>query len=148
MKKAELKCLIIAFFLLAVFAAGCGSIGTMISPSESYSGEDSLVLPVALHADKNVDVNIINAVAEVGNDMGFSVSERRAGMICLSSSTSLFIGVMVGKSNYSKICITKEGDMLKLEVLVAGNFGTGGQQEAVTILGEFKKRLMKRLMAN
>ncbi len=130
------------FLVLIFLIAGCGSIGTMISPSESYSGEDSFQPRV----DKAAD--IINAAAEVGKDMGFSVSERRAGMICLSSSTSLFIGVMVGKSNYSKICITKEGDMLKLEVLVAGNFGTGGQQEAVTILGEFKKRLMKRLMAN
>lgn len=97
---------------------------------------------------KNQDV-IYSTVSEVGKTLGYSVSslDKRKRVIGLTKDAGLFIGVMVGKIEKSivQFSIKNGGRTIEVEILVVGNFDTGGSEAANRILDQFESGLKRRM---
>ena len=54
---------------------------------------------------------------------------------------------MIGKINRSDLRISSEegGKKLGIDVGLMGNFGTGGQEEATSLVGDFKVKLLQKI---
>ena len=85
---------------ISLILVGCAEIGLIGSKTQTFTGRDSITLQ-ALRPD------ILDVVAEVGKSLGYDVSglDREAGTISLSSRSSMFTGVMIGKINHSTLRI-------------------------------------------
>ncbi|MDE2179459.1 MAG: hypothetical protein KGJ40_01230 [candidate division NC10 bacterium] len=127
---------------IALTLAGCGEIGMMASETQSFHGKDSITLQIPRS-------DILDVIAEVGKSLGYNVSslDREAGTISLSSGASLFTGVMIGKINNSTLQISsiEGGKKLGINVSLMGNFGTGDQEAATNLVGDFKAKLLQKI---
>jgi len=114
----------------------------MASKTQTFNGKDSITLQVPRS-------DILDVVAEVGKSLGYNVSglNRETGTISLSSSVSLFTGVMIGKINETTLIISSEkgGKKLGIHVHLMGNFGTGGQEAATRLVEDFRAKLLKKI---
>ena len=133
---------IIMGIYISLTLAGCGSIGMMASETQTFTGKDSITLQIPRS-------DILEVIAEVGKSNGYNVSglDIEAGTIVLSSSASLFTGVMIGKINQSTLCISslEAEKKLGIDVWLMGNFGTGGQEAATNLVGDFKAKLLQKI---
>ena len=81
--------------------------------------------------------------------MGYKVSalDREANTITLSSASSMVNTYLIGKTSRSTLSFTAQdnGKILKVAVLVVGNFGTGNQEVADRIVNDFKEKLISSL---
>jgi hypothetical protein len=120
--------------------AGCTWIGLMRSDDQSFTGTDFLVLP-ASRADS------LDIVAEVGKSMGFSVADREANIIRLSSSSSWYNTYVVGRLSYVTLRVSSvnEGTELNIDVYVSGNFDTGTQEAATKLMNDFKRGVLEAI---
>lgn len=127
---------------ISLILVGCAEIGLMGSKTQNFTGSDSITLQAPRP-------DILDVVAEVGKSLGYNVSglDREAGTIYLSSSSSLFTGVMIGKINNSTLYISslEGGKKLGIRVMLGGNFGTGGQEAATRLVEDFKAGLLKKI---
>lgn len=130
-----------ALFIALIFT-GCGSVGMMISKTETFRGNDSLVLSTP-------KPDILDVVARVGKSIGYSVSslDKEAGTVGLAFKTSLFTGVMIGKITHATLTIISvdNGTKLNIRVMLMGNFGTGGQDAAIQLINDFKAKLLEKI---
>ena len=126
---------------ISLILVGCAGIG-IISKMQTFTGRDSITLQAPRP-------DILDVVAEVGKSLGYDVSglDREAGTISLSSKSSMFTGVMIGKTNFSTLTISSEegGKKLGIRVVLGGNFGTGGQEAATRLVEDFKAELLKKI---
>lgn len=127
---------------ISLILVGCGSVGMMASKAQTFNGRDFITLQ-----DQRSD--ILDVVAEVGKSLNYEISglDREAGTISLSSRVSLFTGVMIGKYNETMLTISSEedGKKLSINIYLQGNFGTGGQEAAMSLLGNFKSKLLEKI---
>lgn len=127
---------------ISLIFVGCAEIGLMGSKTQTFNGKDSITLQTPRS-------DILDIVAEVGKSLGYNVSglDRESGTISLSSSASLFTGVMIGKINRSTLHISslEGGKKLGILVMLVGNFGTGGQEAATRLVEDFKAELLKKI---
>lgn len=134
------KMAVIVFALL--LTVGCGSIGMMASDTKNFTGRDILTL-------KTTRPDILELISETGKSLGYSVSgfDREFKRVSLSSGSSFFTTVMIGKVNRSTLTISVEEDGQKLGITVTvwGNFGAAGQEAATQLIDDFKKRLLEKI---
>lgn len=127
---------------ISLILVGCGTIGMMASETQTFNGKDSITL-------QTPKSDIIDVIADVGKSLGYNVSglNRETGTISLSSSVSLFTGVMIGKINQSTLTIASEegGKKLGIHVHLMGNFGTGGQEAATRLVEDFRAKLLEKI---
>jgi hypothetical protein len=118
---------------------GCGTVGILISDSETFIISDQINL-------KATKEDILDIVADVGRSMDFKVKEidRRAKTISITTQSSLFRGVMIGSSSTADITVIL-GDNIEIKVITSGNFGAGGQKAAEELLQKFKEKLLEKL---
>jgi len=120
----------------------CAEIGLFGSKTQTFTTRESLEL-------KPPRPDILDVAAEVGKSMGYDISssDKRAGTIGLSSSTSFLTEVLIGKINQSDLTIMlgNNGASLDINIMVMGNFGAGGQEAAMTILNDFITRLSQKI---
>lgn len=140
MKKARLKCLclIIVFFLFAVFGAGCGPAQIV---GQWTTKNFALREAVSLNEPVNID-KIVN----VGRDLGYEVMgvDEEVGVITFSrSSASAISNFLIRKADHLTLVISilEEGKRLRIESSSIGNFGSGGEQSARNAIALFKERL-------
>lgn len=133
--------MVIVLFV-SLIVVGCGEIGMLVSETQSFTGKDSITLQTSRP-------DILDVSAEVGKSLGYNVSglDREDGVLTLASSTSLLTGVLIGQINQSTLTISSQegGKKLGIGVLVAGNFGTGGQEAAMKLVNDFKTKLLSRI---
>lgn len=126
----------------AVILVGCAPIGFIGSKDQSFTGKDSLLL-------QNPRPDILDVIAKVGKLMGYSVSalDKKANTISLSSRSSMFTTVLIGKMSRATLQISSKdrGKKLDIEVFVLGNFGTGGQEAAMKLIKDFKAKLLEKI---
>ena len=126
---------------ITLMLVGCAEIG-VFSKVQTFRGKDSMLLPVSRP-------DILDIVAEVGKSMGYSVSalDREANTISLSSSSSMLSTALIGKTSQAILTISSKdnGKRLDINVVVTGNFGTGGQEAAMKIIDDFKTKLLERI---
>ena len=127
---------------IALMLVGCAEIGFIGSKDQSFSGKDSMLLQVSRP-------DILDIIAEVGKSMGYSVSalDKGANTISLSSGSSVFTMVLIGKMSQATLTISSKnnGKRLDIDVFVMGNFGTGGQEAAMKLVNDFKAKLLERI---
>lgn len=122
---------------------GCAPIGHMISdPGQTYTGRDSLILQAP-------EPNILHTVGEVGKSLGYKVSglDKERGTIRLTSTSPLFVSVMVGKSSSAtlSISIKDSGKKLDIGVVAYGNFGAADQENVMALVSDFKAKLLEKI---
>jgi|GEM_PF-3004105 len=127
---------------ITLMLVGCAEIELFGSKIQTFRGKDSMLLPVSRP-------DILDIVAEVGKSMGYSVSalDREANTISLSSSSSMLSTALIGKTSQAMLTISSKdnGKRLDINVIVTGNFGTGGQEAAMKIIDDFKTKLLERI---
>lgn len=119
---------------------GCAETGALDSPPKIFRGTEVLDLPV-----KRAD--ILDVIADVGKSLGYSVSQldRAAGIIGLSSDSSLLTRLLTGTMNTLTLQTKEDGRRLAVNVMVSGFFGTGDQDAATRLVTDFKRKLIERL---
>ena len=134
--------LLVIGICIVLVLVGCGGVGLLGSKTQRFTGKDSILLQVSRP-------DILDIVAEVGKSMGYNVSalDREAKTISLSSSSSVFSTVLIGKMSQATLTISSKdnGKRLNIDVFVTGNFGTGGQEAAMKIIDDFKTKLLERI---
>lgn len=124
---------------LTVLISGC-AVGHF-SETQSFGGTDSFAI-VQPRGD------ILDVIADVGKEMGMSVSsfDKKRGIIGLSGQGSK-LGIFIASGSRSTLTIevTDAGKTLQIASLVVGNFGTGSQDASTQFTEEFKNRLAKKL---
>mgnify|MGYP001610262669 CR=1 FL=1 len=127
---------------ISLTLVGCGTVGMMASDAQTFTGKDSITLQTPRS-------DILDVVAEVGKSLGLTVTglDKEAGTIHLSSGASFFTTMMIGKMNSSTLIISSQegGRKLAVQVHVTGNFGTGGQEGAASLVGDFKAKLLQKI---
>ena len=141
--KSYMKMMSVLVLIFMVSVAGCAGLGYMVGGDiQTFQGRESIILPVPKS-------NILDIVAEVGKSLGYSVSglDREAGTISLSSGTSILTQAMIGKMNQSTLSVSlgEGGKKLDIGVSLMGNFGTGGQEAATNLVGDFKAKLLQKI---
>ena len=124
---------------LAVLISGC-AVGHF-SETQSFGGTDSFAI-VSPRGD------ILDVIADVGKEMGMSVSslDKKRGTIGLSAQGSkMGLFIAAGSSSMLTIEVTDAGKTLQISSTVVGNFGTGSQDASTKLTEEFKNRLAKKL---
>ena len=142
MNRAGAASVLLIVLTVASLLGGCPQIGFVGSPQKTFTGREHIVLP-AQRPD------ILDVVAEVGKDLGYSVShlDKTAGTIGLSSGSSMVTSVLIGKVSRAtlRIQLQEEGKALDINVVVSGNFGTAEQDAATRLIDDFKAKLLPRL---
>lgn len=130
--------------LICLLTTSCGAVGMTVSDVTTFEGFDVLEFDTPKDQDA-----IFSAVSDIGKPLEYSVSglDRKKGTIKLAKDAGMFIGVMVGKLEKSIVTfhITNGGKTVEIEILVMGNFGTGGSNVATAVLDQFKSGLQLRL---
>lgn len=94
-------------------------------------------------------VDILDVIAEVGEEMGHSVSslDRERMTISLSTGSSAVTMGVVGKNNSTMISIsvTESGKKLDVVISVVGNFGKGTQKTADNLFNDFREKLLAKI---
>lgn len=127
---------------ITLLLAGCGPYMWMFTEDQSFSGRDSLIL-------EEPRADILDAAADAGRSLGYHVSSfnKEAGTLTLSSSTGTMTTVFTGKISYAtlSVFVIDAGRKLDISVNAAGNFGSGGQEQAMSLVNDFKVRLVEKL---
>lgn len=132
---------VLGIYILII--TGCfGGFGQAFSPRSSFSLRDSMLL-------QNPFPNTLEVIAEVGESLGYRVTalDKEAGSISLLAGSGFFEHAMIGKMNAIIITVhsKEEGKRLEYVVSVSGNFGTGGQEQAMKVINEFKAKLLEKV---
>ena len=134
--------LVLISFFMALAMSGCAEIGFIGSEHKNFSGHEQIQL-------REANPNILQIVADVGKDLGYSVSslDNSSGMISLSSQSSMVGTVLIGKISIASLTIRSlnKGKTLNVSVNVSGNFGTGDQDAGTKLIDSFKVKLLNRL---
>lgn len=139
LKGVEMKNFRNLLVFLAVLISGC-AVGHF-SETQSFGGTDSFAI-VSPRGD------ILDVIADVGKEMGMSVSslDKKRGTIGLSAQGSKMRLLMAAvSSSMLAIEVTDAGKTLQISSTVVGNFGTGSQDASMKLTEEFKNRLAKKL---
>ncbi len=129
--------------LVAIFCLGCAGVGLLAGGSmKSFSGSYAIEL-------QEPRVDILDVIAEVGEEMGHSVSslDRERMTISLSTGSSAVTMGVVGKNNSTMISIsvTESGKKLDVVISVVGNFGKGTQKTADNLFNDFREKLLAKI---
>lgn len=121
--------------------SGCMEV-SLLSKDKSFMGHDSMVIDPPRK-------DILDVIADVGKSMKLDVSalDRASGTITLESGIKTLEFIGIGKASTSDLTIatSEGGKKLDIQVLVTGNFGTGGQKAADKLVNAFKAKLKERL---
>lgn len=130
-----------AILLASITMTSCAEIG-LLSKTHSFQGKYSIVLD-------NSKADILTIIEEVGESMSLKVSQLDAtqGIISLSSGLGVDASSLYGKYASRSISVKAldSGRKLEIEILVAGNFGTGVKEEADKVFNEFKMKLLEKI---
>lgn len=91
--------------------------------------------------------NILEIVAEVGKSQGYRENRLGGDNLYLERTASDLQIMTTMLANAEWISVSRQGDMLFIQVNVSGVMGKGDKEYAEEVLNIFKKNLLQRLQA-
>ncbi|MCX6580183.1 MAG: hypothetical protein NT166_08365 [Candidatus Aminicenantes bacterium] len=132
---------ICALLLASITMTSCVEAG-LLSKTRSFQGKYAIALD-------NSRADILTIIEGVGKSMSLEVSglDVPQGIISLSSGSGVDASYLFGKYASKSIIVRtlESGKKLEIEILVAGNFGTGVKEVADKVFNEFKMKLLEKV---
>jgi hypothetical protein len=140
--KFKVSCVLLILFFSVSLLAGCGAVGMMIGgmPKE-YTLNKTIKL-------KKSYPNILELVAESGKELGYRIAgmDEKLNSVTLGTDMSYIQIGLIGKSNMSRLTITKQNDkLLNVSCFIMGNFGAAEYDNAMKVYGDFENKLLSKL---
>jgi uncharacterized protein YceK len=118
--------------------SGCGSIGSIVSKSETFQVTDSMTL-------RSRPRDFVGAVEAVAKSLKYDISglDRANNKVTLSDSSSLATGVLIGKTKQFRMEVALGGDgrTVGITVYAMGNFGSADREKVEKHVADFKAAL-------
>jgi uncharacterized protein YceK len=123
---------------LLLTLSGCGSIGSIVSKSETFQVTDSMTL-------RSRPRDFVGAVEAAAKSLKYDIAglDRANNKVTLSDSSSLATGVLIGKTKQFRMEVALGGDgrTVGITVYAMGNFGSADREKVEKRVADFKAAL-------